>query len=374
MPDTPSLKPVPRSTGEPRALNYAPPLTLGERVRGWFPSGEQFVNVLKTLIWVAPLTLLIWIYAEREQTVTVSGVTFPVDVRTVDPDRWVMLRSPADKNIIVELSGPRAMVDRVRDLLQPKPDAPPVLVHVDPQLATGGQELLTVAQINNHHVFRNNGITVKSAQPPYLRVDIDTYVEREVPVRVPPDVAGLLGDQTRFAPDRVRLRAPKHLIDAADEEKTPLVVYADLGKREELRTKTGVQKLEGVPVYWSRRESVTLAPVTVTATLDIKQRDVEWTIPSVTIFKESPAKFEDAYVVDYEAQIKNVAVTGPPEQIEKLKSGEFKYRATFEVSAFDPPGAALKKPLRFELPQGVQLTKEAKARTDWTVTIKPLDR
>src|SRR4051812_26806963 len=104
MADPTPLKPV---STEVRPLNYAPPLSLGERVRGHLPSGEQFFGFLKTLIWVAPLTLLIWVYAEREQAVTVAGVTFPVDVRTVDHNRIVQLRSPADKNIIVELSGPR---------------------------------------------------------------------------------------------------------------------------------------------------------------------------------------------------------------------------------------------------------------------------
>lgn len=372
MPDPKPLKAVPSDPVRP--LNYAPPPGLRERIGQYLPSGEQFLSFLKTLVWVAPLTLLIWIYAEREQNVIVPGITFPVDVRTTDHNRIVTLRRPADKNIIVELSGPRANVDRVRDLLQPKPDGPPVQVYVDPQLRPPGHELLTVAQINNHPIFKNNGVTVKSAQPPYLSVDIDTYEEREVPVRPPPDLASLLGEQTRFAPDTVKIRAPKQFVDQAEESKRPLVAYADIGKRDELRTKTGVQRLEGVGVYWIHRENVTVTPSTVTATLDIKQRDVEWTIPSVTIFKETPAGFEKDFEVKYDPQITSVAVTGPPEQIDVLKSGKFKYKAHFEVTSFDKTGEKLIKPLTFDLPPGVSLTKEAEAKAKWEVTIKEREK
>jgi hypothetical protein len=372
MPDPTPLKAVPPEPVRP--LNYAPPMGLRERIGQYLPSGEQFVSFLKTLIWVAPLTLLIWIYAEREQTVTVPGITFPVDVRTTDHNRIVTLRRPADKNIIVELSGPRAMVDRVRDLLQPKPEGPPVQIYVDPQLPPPAHDLLTVAQINNHPIFKNNGVTVKSAQPPYLSVDIDTYEEREVPVRPPPDLASLLGDQTRFAPDTVKIRAPKQYIDQAEESKRPLVAYADIGKRDELRTKTGAQRLEGVGVYWAHRDNVTVSPATVTATLDIRQRDVEWTIPSVPIFKETPKDFEKAYEVDYRPQIQSVTVTGPPEQIEELKTGKFKYKARFEVTSFDKTGESLSKPLIFDLPPGVSLTKDFEAKAKCDVTIKEREK
>ena len=119
---------------------------------------------------------------------------------------------------------------------------------------------------------------------------------------------------------------------------------------------------------------MTVSPSTITATLDIKQRDVPWTIQSVPIFKETPAGFEENYVVKYEPQIKNVAVTGPPEQIELLKKeGAFKYKAHFEVSTFDKIGD-LKKRLVFDLPPGVSLTPEAQAQAEWPVTIRERER
>src|SRR4051794_13162755 len=45
---------------------------------------EQFVAGLKQLMWVAPLTILIWIYAEREQQVD-GDVRVTVEVHAGDP-------------------------------------------------------------------------------------------------------------------------------------------------------------------------------------------------------------------------------------------------------------------------------------------------
>src|SRR6266550_2604276 len=260
MADTP-LKPAPATVTlkKSRALDYASPLTFRERFGRYLPSGGQFVNFLKNLIWVVPLTLLIWVYAEREQTVTLSTEPVSIDVRTNDHNRIVTLRLPRDKNIIVELSGPRAQLDRVRELLRPKPDGEAaVQIYVDPQIELGAQQLLTVSQINNLPVFKNNGITVKSAQPPYLSVDIGKYDRRTVPIKAPPEIAGMLSDQTRFVPDVVELRAPRLELEKAEAEGT-LFVYANLPKRDELKTRTGLYPVENVPVYWPKqRENVSL--------------------------------------------------------------------------------------------------------------------
>jgi hypothetical protein len=379
----PSIKPdTSPAIKKSHPLNYAPPLTAIERLTRHFPSGGQFVNFLKNLVWVIPLTLLIWVYAEREQTVTLSTEPISIDVRTNAHDRIVNLRLPRDKNIIVELSGPRAQIDRVRELLRPRPgpnSEAAVQIYVDPQIDTGPQQLLTVSQINNLPVFKNNGITVKSAQPPYLSVDIDVFETRNVPVRPPPEIAGMLSDQTRFVPDVVEIRAPKLDLEKADAEGA-LFVYANLPKRDELKVKTGLYSVENVPVYWPRqRENVSLTPLTVSARLDIKQRDAEYTIPSVPIVKQSTADFDQHYVLVFTggSTIPNGAVTGPLEQIELIKKGELKVKARLDISDLldYTVGAQDRRPLQWDLPPGVALTKETKDRAaNWAFTILDRDR
>jgi hypothetical protein len=373
-----SLKPADSpAIRKSRPLDYAPPMSAIERLRRYLPSGEQFVTFLKNLIWVVPLTLLIWVYAEREQTVTLSTEPISIDVRTNDHNRIVTLRLPRDKNIIVELSGPRAQLDRVRELLRPRPDGEAaVQIYVDPQIDAGAQQILTVSQINNLPIFKNNGITVKSAQPPYLSVDIDIFERRSVPVKAPPEIAGMLSDQTRFVPDAVEIRAPKQEIEKAEADGS-LFVYADLPKRDDLKTKTGFYPVENVPVYWpGHRENVSLTPLTVSAKLDVKQRDVEYTIPSVPIVKQLTAEFDKNYILEYPATIANVAVTGPMEQIELIKKGELKVKARLDISDLlnYKVGAPDRRALQWDLPPGISLTKETKERAaNWEFTIRNRD-
>src|SRR5947208_12416100 len=75
---------------------------------------EQIISNLKTLAWVVPLTLLIWIYAEREQVATTKDVAVPFELVSVDPNVAVTLNRAQDKNLILELQGPQA---RLQDVL-----------------------------------------------------------------------------------------------------------------------------------------------------------------------------------------------------------------------------------------------------------------
>src|SRR5689334_18283698 len=64
------------------------------RERRWFAetfSKEKMVDMFKQLAWVVPLTLLIWIYAEREQIATLPNETIPFQLVSPDPNKTVEL-------------------------------------------------------------------------------------------------------------------------------------------------------------------------------------------------------------------------------------------------------------------------------------------
>jgi hypothetical protein len=368
MPD-PALKPASPVLRSHR-LDYAPPPTAWERIARHLPRSDSLIGFLKTLVWVAPLTLLIWVYAEREQNVKQSGIIVPIEVRTSDPNRIVTLRGPADKNVVLELYGPRAKVDHIRDYLKPKPDeGAPLVIDIDPKIAAGENKPSTIEQINNNDVFKNNGITVISAQPPYLVVAIDTYADVDVPVRPSPEAAKLLSGKPHFTPETVKLRAPKSVIDSHPDE---LFVYADLANREDLRSTTtpAAVKVDAVRLYWGvSRENVHISPATVAADLAVKPSDIEFTIPSVPISKESPALFDKDFAVSYTQFINNVVVTGPREQIELMQKNVFKPKAVLEVSILNKDLG--RGPLKFELPPGVTLTPESAKKATWDFTVTP---
>ncbi|MEZ0267350.1 MAG: hypothetical protein ACAI43_21665 [Phycisphaerae bacterium] len=363
MPDSPLKPAIEGSAPAPAPLNldYARPRSFGERVRDRLPSADRTMSVLKNLLVVVPLTLLIWVYAEREQAVTVPGNIFPVEVRTTAPDRVVVLRWPADHNLIVELSGPRGKMDEVRQKLLPgAPGSAPVQLLIDPQLGTGPQELETAKQLNLHPLFKNNGITVKSCQPPYIKVDIDVIEERDAVVKVPPQVAANLENVT-FVPRVVKIRAPKRLLDAA-EQAGELSVWADLSKREELKKRTGTVELKNVPLYWDHREFVTLSAPVADANVVIKTADVAYTIPTVAVMKVTPNKFEDTNTLEFSPTFPNVGVVGPADQIQAIKDGKFTVQARFVVSTLNHTVGQNKARLQFDLPPNVKLSEETVER------------
>src|SRR5438094_5206075 len=104
-------------TPKKNVLEYWRDSTVSE-LRRWRENvtREQVISNLKTLAWVIPLTLLIWIYAEREQVGTMKDVSVPFELAT-DPNRSVSLaetRPPQDKNLILEIQGPQARLQEVK--------------------------------------------------------------------------------------------------------------------------------------------------------------------------------------------------------------------------------------------------------------------
>src|SRR5262245_57673087 len=89
----------------------------GSSLRRWLrnaSSRESILSTIKTLAWVAPLTVLIWIYAEREQLFIDPGVPIPIAVTSGDPTRVVTLIRPAEKMIMADLEGPRSRVEALK--------------------------------------------------------------------------------------------------------------------------------------------------------------------------------------------------------------------------------------------------------------------
>lgn len=333
---------------------------------------ENFTSMLKTLAWVVPLTVLIWIWAEREQVTREPGVPIPIDVTSGDPARVVVrLLRPADKMIMADLDGPRSRVESVRASVARSGRPSALEIQVDPKLTPGqSHDLSTVAVIANNPTLVRNGVTVANAQPPILTVFVDVYEELELPVRPPASLTNLVA-QPIFEPAKVKLRAPRQAI----REAGTLIAEADLAGFDELRT-PGVHELPAVRVFVPGLDSehFTITPSTVKATLEVRQSDISYTIPSVAIYAFGPSYLLKQYRVDSPDNLTNVTVIGPPAQIELLKQANFepKLKAALEVSRDDGVGTIRTRTLRFyDLPEGVRVSAEDARRT---VDFKLLER
>jgi hypothetical protein len=322
---------------------------------------ENVLSGLRTLAWVAPLTVLIWVYAEREQEWREPNVTIPVAIKSADPGRSVKLLQ-RDSNVRAELIGPRAQVERVMHLVQPRDGEAAVQIEIDRNYLPGEIHRLSASQrLAESGIFKSHGVSVRDVSPAQLEIFVDEIVERDLDVKAPASVTNLATPPT-FEPKTVRVRGPKRSLD--NPAQGQLLATADLAGRPELRS-PGVHELPAVAVSTNLDEpTVTITPATVKATLDVRQSDVRYTIPSVPIFYSAPHNLTNLqkYKLEYNPFITNVTVIGPPDKIELLRREEFPKKARFEVSDQDVGRPTREARLVFDLPDGVHLSKEDQAR------------
>lgn len=356
--DLPNPKITPQTTALARnafVLDYASSL------RRWSARTftiENFVSGLKTFAWVAPLTILIWVYAEREQVVA-REETIPIAVKSTDPNRIVSLR-PGDESIVALIEGPRLAVDRVRELVTTPGKGPVVQIEFDGRGYKSGEwaPLDTERYVGDSSIFKNRGVTVRDCKPRTLQILVDDLVEREVEVRVPADVTNLAGPPA-FEPRTVRVRGPKAKLE---DPRDPLVVVAELSGREEILT-PGPKDIAAVPVRASiNGPAIQISPNTVRATIDVSQKEEKFQIASMPIFLSAPQSLRKEYRVEAPPNVSNITVIGPHDQIEQLRSGAILPKARLEVTPEDA-GKRISRELKFDLPDRVKVVAEDKDKT-----------
>jgi hypothetical protein len=338
---------------------------------------DRLISLLKTLGWVIPLTLLIWVYAEREQVATLEGISIPVDVTTTDATRIITLEEPRDGIIRADIRGPRSSLDRLRRQIAARQDGAAIRIDVDPGLSTGRvHELRVTGMLNNHPDFWNFGITVRNADPPNLQVHVDEIDEREVPVRLFPAVENLTGPPS-FDPPAVTVSGPRSVLDRA-EERGELALHANLANLDILNV-PGQHELASVrlsrPSLLQDR-NVRIDPEAVRAVIQVRARDTEFLIRSMPVFPLPPPGLLNNYRLEHEESIANVTVVGPPEQIELLRQPEYapKPVAVLELRSDDVlrAGEQRSRRVRFlDLPPDVRVTEESTRRE---VTFRLVER
>ena len=357
MPETSTPERVTPSPGPGPALNYAPARRGPFRrafgsTRRWVKdtfSKEQLLSGIKQLAWVAPLTLLIWVYAEREQQTTAT-MRFAVAARSSNPNVFVSVNEPSDGVIQAMLEGSRNRLDEVTGQVGAEN---PVYVDVPPDLRAGVHAFPVSAILNRDARFK--GLTWTSgpnSTPVRVEVLVDPIVEQTLTVQVRPEDQERLSRHA-FTPAKVKVRMPGNVARQARVERGgELVAYADLGAFTEKAP--GLElSLPSVRVYVPGAESehVKIEPATVSATLTLVEANQTYTIREVPVsLTGAGGVFEEYRVESNPATLFNVKVVGPRRAIEELAENEgADVRAHAWVSLEDV-GAGVKKKVHFVLP------------------------
>ncbi len=332
--------------------------------RAWWKSSftrEKLIDAAKELAWVGPLTVLIWVYAEREQVITQQANDVLVEVVTSDHNRFVKPSEAGTPHVQIKLQGPQATLDRVRQQLAA---GIPRGVEIDIGHALGkgqGQQINIKEWIQNQPLFKENGVSVLDTNPPEIAVDVDEITERELDVEIPPGITNLTS-ATAFDPRRVRVRGPDGELQHLASNKQ-LKVWADI--RPEAIDQPGQHPLPSVSLVLPvADENISIIPRTVRAVLDVRAADVPYQIEAVPINISMPAPALQAYTVTLTNgnSMPNVNVTGPQQQIDQLKSGKFLAKAILEVSSDDYNHEEPRR-LQYQLPDGVKVSPADAAKT-----------
>jgi hypothetical protein len=337
---------------------------------------DNLFAAARTLAWLVPLTVLIWLYAEREQVFEIESVPIPITVTAGgDLNLFVELQAPQDAVITAKLNGPRGRLEDIRQRIMPQGSKPTVVLTIDRNHVTPGSlnTIDTAQALSTSPVFANSGVTVSNCSPAQLKVYVDDYTDRVLEVQRPTGVTNLVGTPD-FDPRKVTLRGPRRNIQLA-EERGPITVEADLSG---LVDKPGPQVANNVPlVVRPVLQDVTLSPNTVRASFEVRAADVKWTYPSMGVSIEIPQSLQETSKVNCISTLPNVELVGPPDQIALLQQeGAPRPTAQITVTVDAVPNKPyIAKPganLTFKFPPGaedVQVNPETLANysIEWTL-------
>jgi hypothetical protein len=337
---------------------------FGSSVRSWAAgtfNRDQLVGALKSLAWVAPLTLLIWVYAEREQLHTVPSVTIPIEVIHSDPSRVVTVLDPSDSHLLVTIRGPRGEVEAVQE--QFRDNAAPVPIELERDVENG-ELTIRAERVGMDRRFTERGVTVSNAQPSALRVRIDPLVEQDLEVR--PKMPLPPGFQVKFVPPTVKVKLPHNVLNLAMSQ---LVAYANLPAthpelaeaRKEGKTSVTIKDLP-LTLAIDNKHARLVDVKSVTAEVSFKAQ-AERLLPYVFVQPSGTGELLKKYEFIHPATVPaGVTVVGPEDQIEKLADASVQQLpAVFFVTEDDAKDALAKgeagktATLHFYFPDGVKV-------------------
>jgi hypothetical protein len=334
---------------QPSPMNIYARILASEmrRFRNGF-TRENIAGFLKNMAWTIPLTVLIWVYAEREEEVPAADQPIAIDVTSNDPSKVVTLEYPREKMIICDLKGPRSNLDRFQESL---PTSGPITINLDTrQLPNGEEPILTMEYLMQNSRFKEAGITIDKCTPPTLTVYVDSLETRKLPVEAPANIAVL--KSATFNPPTVSVTGPSRVLEQMAH------VTADISSLPSL-DQPGPHPAQKVSLVGDSGSSVTFSPTQVDATLSVQEKDVVYTCKNVPVWFDIQPTTADQFaisVVNNSGFVPKVEVIGPPEQIARMRQGDVPApRAVLEIG---PDKVHNTNPVQLkieDLPDGVRV-------------------
>jgi hypothetical protein len=330
------------------------------------PLRSRILDFVKTFVWVAPLTALIWVYAEREQWATLYEVPVTIKVRSSVPDRVITMPRSPDR-IYLELRGPREGLDAVRNgLLDPRNEQ--LNVDIPASFEPGFKGEMSIADwIGRNELFRRGAVTVVRASPPTIAINVEAKVTATAKVVIAPAQKGQIVGACLFQPETVTIEGPKSVIDELTADQ--LIVHADMSR---FLNRTPGRYEGNVPLAFPRSD-ITVRAGEAHATVVIESARTTTLQPIPVIIRINGAALaEDQYRFHLNRYtLDGVAVSGSVAAIEALdrawKDGTFMPAAIVRINKeeLDNPGEYIKRLTAndYDMPRDVTVATQEKEIT-----------
>ena len=296
--------------------------TFGLAPGQFFRSRQKASEVLKTLLFVIPLTFLIWIYAERAQVLDNGKAQVLFNVTVSEPTQTAEVVEGGNTPITLTLSGPRAAVERLKAFFERRSTNQSLSFQLAGSYRAGTEPTIPVVDlINSDPTVQASGVTITEAVPPAVKVKIDRLVTRDVPIRLPADLSRNLQNVV-LDPTTVRVRGPESVLATYFSEYSEPVT-ANLSAYASTLNTPGPHVLEQVPIQLPKdlpKDAVSVSPAAMKSIrFDVSASESDFVIPSVPIATMRLLTLEGRGVVESNTRtITNVRVRGPIESIRKL--------------------------------------------------------
>lgn len=317
---------------------------------------------LRVITLTTVIAVLIWAFAEGQ---SVRTQTMDLDVRFDEgaPTRYVqVLDSGWTGTVRVRIDGSNTAVDTLLEAIR---GPIRLTAGVDLPGAPGEHVLDLRAALRESEAFRGIGVTIADLDPATARVLVGTLVERDLPVRVElPD--GQVEGSLEVNPSTVRVEMPTTVAESLPPD---AVVVARVSVDRLRGLEAGRRQVLGNVAVELPPELVDVSPIrvepgSVGVALTLRSRTSSIQLPTVPVHvKVAAVAFNDWLVIPQDPFLRDVTVTGPVEEIERIRTGETRITGTLELSVdeleraareggeatFTARFASLPSPLRFEV-------------------------
>ena len=323
-------------------------------------SRQRTTEILKTLVIVVPLTLLIWVYAERAQTVY-DTVDFAPKVSVNEPGLVAELESATNMavSIQLDLNGPHTQIESLKSEISQRLMRDKLALALPSALSHPGKQNVDVANaFNSDPLFANSGVTIIKATPSYVTVNVNRLKPTDLVVKLPTDGLYPLQNVT-FDPPRITVTGPEPVVLREYPGANDQSVTVDLRDQSAALAGTGTKTID-VKLILPTTKSLVFSTDHVKMTCDLTTSNREITLPPFPLVVQKLAAQESLQQVVLKGQplIQNVRVSGPGNVISKMEGDNPSIRpvGVLQVLPADTGKSDINRPIIIQdLPPEVKL-------------------